>query len=269
MRVTDQTLEIACRIPSDGTPTENTIHDLSLDLRDARQRIAQLEAALADCMGERAEELKEIEALQRALAFWHPGVPMDDPEMAARAGDDAWLLSGYDGLSEPSARELGWITRRSAPETRPANPTAQHASECPKLYGGECDCNATPLETSVQSPPADWYCPHCDCDLCGAVRGRLERSAAETPVSSMDYGGGPFDVNGEEGPNSVPETKVRHAVTCKLFPDPSDEREPIGPCTCGAETPKHEPRIRHHDSECHCSCGGPWPCPESKTGAKQ
>jgi hypothetical protein len=26
---------------------------------------------------------------------------------------------------------------------RPINPTAQHASECPKLYGGECDCNPT------------------------------------------------------------------------------------------------------------------------------
>lgn len=30
------------------------------------------------------------------------------------------------------------------------------------------------------------------------------------------------------------ETKVRHLVTCKLFPDPFDERDPVGPCTCGA-----------------------------------
>lgn len=35
-------------------------------------------------------------------------------------------------------------------------------------------------ETSVQSAPRDWYCPNCDCDLCGAVQGRLERTAAET-----------------------------------------------------------------------------------------
>jgi hypothetical protein len=28
--------------------------------------------------------------------------------------------------------------------------------------------------------------------------------------------------------------EVRHKVTCKLFPDPHDEREPVGPCTCGA-----------------------------------
>lgn len=35
-------------------------------------------------------------------------------------------------------------------------------------------------ETSVQSAPHDWYCPNCDCDLCGAVQGRLERTAVET-----------------------------------------------------------------------------------------
>jgi hypothetical protein len=28
-----------------------------------------------------------------------------------------------------------------------------------------------------------------------------------------------------------------HAVTCKLFPDSFDEREPIGPCTCGFTAP--------------------------------
>jgi hypothetical protein len=27
---------------------------------------------------------------------------------------------------------------------------------------------------------------------------------------------------------------VRHSVKCKLFPDPFDERDPVGPCTCGA-----------------------------------
>jgi hypothetical protein len=33
---------------------------------------------------------------------------------------------------------------------------------------------------------------------------------------------------------SAVETKVRHKVKCKMFPDPYDEREPVGPCTCGA-----------------------------------
>ncbi len=45
-RISDRTLEIACRISSDGTATENTIHDLSLDLRDARAHIAAARALL-------------------------------------------------------------------------------------------------------------------------------------------------------------------------------------------------------------------------------
>lgn len=36
---------------------------------------------------------------------------------------------------------------------------------------------------------------------------------------------------------STQETSAPHAVTCKLFPDPHDEREPKGPCTCGAICP--------------------------------
>jgi regulator of replication initiation timing len=27
---------------------------------------------------------------------------------------------------------------------------------------------------------------------------------------------------------------VSHKVTCKMFPDPYDERDPVGPCDCGA-----------------------------------
>jgi hypothetical protein len=53
MRVTDQTLEIMNRIPSDGTPSENTIHDLALDLRDARARVKALEAIIRDLPCER------------------------------------------------------------------------------------------------------------------------------------------------------------------------------------------------------------------------
>lgn len=54
VRITDKTLEIACRIPSDNTVTENTIHDLSFDLRDARARISELEAALLRAIQELA-----------------------------------------------------------------------------------------------------------------------------------------------------------------------------------------------------------------------
>jgi hypothetical protein len=40
--------------------------------------------------------------------------------------------------------------------------------------------------TVTLTPPADWYCPNCDCDLCCAVRGRLERSAAKTETGIVD-----------------------------------------------------------------------------------
>jgi hypothetical protein len=36
--------------------------------------------------------------------------------------------------------------------------------------------------------------------------------------------------------------KVSHKVTCKLFPDPFDEREPVGPCDCGAAVSETEQR---------------------------
>lgn len=48
------------------------------------------------------------------------------------------------------------------------------------------DALLPPSETSVQSAPHDWYCPNCDCDLCGAVQGRLERTAVETAAEPDD-----------------------------------------------------------------------------------
>jgi hypothetical protein len=60
-------------------------------------------------------EMEKAEAreqrVQRALAFWHPGVRIDDvPEAATeRAADDAMLLFGLDEADEQSAVDLGWI----------------------------------------------------------------------------------------------------------------------------------------------------------------
>jgi hypothetical protein len=31
------------------------------------------------------------------------------------------------------------------------------------------------------------------------------------------------------------DARVQHKVTCKMFPDPFDERDPVGPCTCDAD----------------------------------
>lgn len=64
----------------------------------------------ADQKGE-IERLREREQrLQRALAFWHPGVRDDtDDEQAKRAGDDAMLLFGLEDADSQSAADLGWI----------------------------------------------------------------------------------------------------------------------------------------------------------------
>jgi hypothetical protein len=32
----------------------------------------------------------------------------------------------------------------------------------------------------------------------------------------------------------TPTPVIHHDVTCRLFPSPYDEREPVGPCNCGA-----------------------------------
>jgi hypothetical protein len=61
------------------------------------------------------EQAAEIDRLQRALAFWLPGVPNDDSAAGKRCGDDAMLLVGFNGVFEPSAEDLGWI-KLSQPE---------------------------------------------------------------------------------------------------------------------------------------------------------
>lgn len=70
------------------------------------------DAEIADMDAQHAEVCAERDRLQRALAFWLPMVPADDPEIADRAGDDAMLLMGFDGDLHPCAEELGWIKLR-------------------------------------------------------------------------------------------------------------------------------------------------------------
>jgi hypothetical protein len=68
---------------------------------------------------DRIRELEaEIQGLQRALSFWHPGVRANGTAVfVERAAHDAWLLAGYEGENEPGAAELGWI-EVTALETR-------------------------------------------------------------------------------------------------------------------------------------------------------
>ncbi len=70
-------------------------------------------SALNTQQAEIEERDRLIEKLQRALAFWLPCVPGNDAEVALRAGDDAFLLSGFGGPQEQSAEELGWVKLRT------------------------------------------------------------------------------------------------------------------------------------------------------------
>lgn len=60
-----------------------------------------------------------VEKMQRSIAFWHPGVVGNNPAFLDRAGDDAELLFGYEGPSEPSAVDLGWIVVTEAALAQP------------------------------------------------------------------------------------------------------------------------------------------------------
>ena len=101
---------------------------LRVELETAQARIAELEAerwernsritAERERMDVLVEKLTEerdrssawVTQLQKALAFWHPGVGgREDDEFLTHAGDDAMLLFGYLGENEPSAIERGWI----------------------------------------------------------------------------------------------------------------------------------------------------------------
>lgn len=78
------------------------IHPTERELQAAAE-IERLQALLA-------QERSYVQFVQRALAFWHPGVGgRADGEFLIRAGDDAMLLFGYRGPTEPSAIERGWI----------------------------------------------------------------------------------------------------------------------------------------------------------------
>ncbi len=74
--------------------------------------LSELDQPKASTPAPDADLLAEIARLQAALNFWLPRVPEDDPEIAERAGNDAFLLTCFDGPSEKSAEERGWITLR-------------------------------------------------------------------------------------------------------------------------------------------------------------
>lgn len=80
------------------------------------------------------------------------------------------------------------------------------------------------------------FCPapetKCTCGIVGPVHKSdcAVYSASETPAKSWKDREPPHCPSCSCGM----EAEVKHEVTCKLFPDPFDERDPIGPCTCSA-----------------------------------
>lgn len=82
-------------------------NDMNADLRALNNCAAKCERLEAENAALRERE----QQLQRALAFWHPGVRVDDvPEAATkRAADDACLLYGLEEADEQGAADLGWV----------------------------------------------------------------------------------------------------------------------------------------------------------------
>jgi len=79
----------------------------------------QLLADRARRLNEENTELRaEVQRLQRALHFWLPCVPVNDPEIAERASSDAYLLVGFDPRhqAELDAEARGWISVRHPPQ---------------------------------------------------------------------------------------------------------------------------------------------------------
>lgn len=71
----------------------------------------------------------------------------------------------------------------------------------------------------------------------------------EVPLKGLVLAG--LNYLGESVAASAPETRVSHTVTCKKFPDPHDERDPVGPCTCGAESKPAPEHVEGEDCWCH------------------
>jgi len=111
------TTQLDAELPQPFDPSASHVNP---DYRDGWNAATKRMEAYCAGMARYADELKEtaaeVQRLQRALCFWLPCVPAEDSEIAERAGDDAFLLCGYEGPAEPSAEDLGWVSRRLSEE---------------------------------------------------------------------------------------------------------------------------------------------------------
>lgn len=93
---------------------------------------------------------------------------------------------------------------------------------------GKCYCGASYYRVADIGRPCEvQYCRGTVCatsDACQTCDGRGE-------VGGLLPGDGGYQT--DPCPTcSQSDARVKHKVTCNLFPDPFDEREPVGPCTC-------------------------------------
>jgi hypothetical protein len=93
-----------------GVTADTPDMDVINETRMARD-CARAAAAIKRLRRELEKSEEWLQRVQRALAFWHPGVRVDDvsEEMTERAANDAMLIFGLEDADEQSAIELGWI----------------------------------------------------------------------------------------------------------------------------------------------------------------
>jgi hypothetical protein len=145
----------------------------------------------------RTDLIARCEALETAIrwALGEVGEFPDEPEPRGKYRRKYYWrteLRKRAGLSADTPPHLRGPIIQAHADTNgvPVHPTAQHASECPLLYGGECDCNPTPLETPAK--PMGKIVPRCTgehvmrkeedgifCAVCGIADYQLTETKGE------------------------------------------------------------------------------------------
>jgi hypothetical protein len=174
MRVTNQTLEIMNRINSDGTPSENTIHDLALDLRDARAELEQAKARVIELSDMKPQTLRQrVMALEAAQKKHHLTVAM----LVVAAGGSI-RVSMLDYLkAEKVAAVESWTDQKNNDQvytvgvTAPETPANQSTGW---VYDPHClcqRCNVHAMETKGE------------CSTCGGT-GEIDETLGGVPTSN-------------------------------------------------------------------------------------
>ena len=129
------TKELLAQLRRIGDVDENGEPSVELLAADELDRLSRIEDKYDNLCPVLNDLEAEVQRLQRALAFWLPGVPSSGSGRATRCGNDAMLLVGYpEGMElEPGAEDLGWITFCYADEpSPPQSDIAQIVEDVPR-----------------------------------------------------------------------------------------------------------------------------------------